>query len=93
MNPDQRLALARRRANTKFGFLIHLAVFVAVNVGLVLINLNTTPHTRWFPFPLGGWALGLAIHGLAVFWPGAGLREKLVDHELRKIDRRDAPTP
>ena len=93
MNPDQRLALARRRANAKFGFLIHLAVFVAVNAALALINLNTTPHIRWFPFPLGGWALGLTFHGLAVFWPGPGLREKLLEHELRKIDRRNAPTP
>ena len=93
MNPDQRLATARRRANAKFGFLIHLAAFVAVNALLLMINLGTTPHTRWFPFPLGGWALGLTLHGLAVFWPCAGLREKLLEHELRRIDRRDVPTP
>ena len=93
MIPDQRITLARRRANAKFGFLIHLAVFVAVNAGLALINLNTSPQIRWFPFPLGGWALGLTFHGLAVFWPGPGLREKLLEHELRKIDRRNAPTP
>lgn len=93
LNEDQRLRLARRRAGAKIGFLIHLTVFVAVNSGLWLINLTITPQHRWFPFPLAGWALGLAIHGLLVFWPGFGLREKLVERELQQLKRQHPPGP
>lgn len=93
MTEEQRLRLARRRAGAKIGFLIHLTAFIAVNGGLMLINLGITPQHRWFPFPLGGWALGLAIHGLLVFWPGFGLREKLVESELKRLDRQHPRNP
>ena len=93
MNEEQRLRLARRRAGAKIGFLTHLAVFVIVNAALMLINLGTTPHHRWFPYPLGGWALGLAMHGLLVFWPGFGLRKKLIESELRRLDRQHPRNP
>ncbi len=88
MTEDESLRVARRRAGAKIGLLIHLAVFIAVNAGLMLINLATSPQHRWFPFPLEGWALGVAIHGLLVFWPGFGLREKLVASELKRLERQ-----
>ena len=93
MNEEQRLRLARRRAGAKIGFLTHLTVFVIVNAALLLINLGTTLRHRWFPYPLGGWALGLAMHGLLVFWPGFGLREKLIESELRRLDRQHPRNP
>ncbi len=46
----------------------------------------TTPGLAWFPFPLGGWAVGLAIHGLFVFLSTSGLRERAIAHELRKLE-------
>jgi len=85
--------IARRRANAKFGFFIHLAVFICVNTFLLVVNLATQPHTPWFRFPLAGWGLGLAIHGLAVFFPGTGLRERLIAHETHKLERRMAEKP
>lgn len=93
MTEDRHLRLARRRAGAKIGFLTHLTVFIAVNGGLMLINLTITPQQRWFPYPLGGWTLGLAIHGLLVFWPGFGLREKLVESELRRLERQHPRSP
>jgi hypothetical protein len=78
--------IARRRAAAKFGFLIHLTVFVAVNVMLYLVNQHTTPGVAWFPFPLGSWAIGLTIHGLAVFLSTSGLRERAIADELRKLE-------
>jgi len=90
---DQRLRLARRRAGAKIGFLIHLTVFTAVNAGLMLINLGVTAQYRWFPYPVAGWALGLAIHGLLVFWPGFGLREKLINSELERLERQHPRNP
>ena len=91
MEYEERIRIARRRAGMKLGFLIHLTVFIAVNTLLFVINQQTTPGYAWFPFPLGGWAVGLSIHGLAVYLSGSGLRERMVEGELRKLESRRAP--
>ncbi len=83
--------IARRRAAVKFGFLIHLSVFVAVNALLFFINQRTSPGVSWFAFPLGGWAVGLAIHGFAVFASISGLRERMVEGELRRLQAQRGP--
>lgn len=90
MNDEQLQRLARRRAAAKLGFFIHLAVFVLVNGGLRLLNHATTPDLAWSLWPLGGWALGLAIHGLAVFLaPGLGaMKARMTEEELRRLKSR-----
>ena len=91
MENKEFLRIARRRAGMKFGFLVHLTVFIAVNALLFVLNQRTTPGVSWFAFPLGGWAIGLSMHGLAVYLSGSGLRERLIEDELRKLEsRRDA---
>ena len=88
---EQLVRIARRRAGMKFGFIIHLAVFIVVNALLIVVNQRTTPGFSWFAFPLGGWAVGLSMHGLAVYLSGSGLRERMMEDELRKLEsRRDA---
>ena len=86
MHTEDLATIARRRASAKFGFLIHLGVFIAVNLGLVAINYSIDPGFAWHRFPLAGWALGLAIHGLAVYFIGSGLRERMVDAEMKKLE-------
>ena len=88
MEHQDLVRIARRRAGMKFGFFIHLAVFISVNALLIFINQRTTPGFSWFAFPLGGWAIGLSIHGLAVYLSGSGLRERMVEGELRKLESR-----
>jgi len=88
MEHNELVRIARRRAGMKFGFLVHLTVFIAVNALLFVINQRTTPGVSWFAFPLGGWAIGLSIHGLAVYLSGSGLRERMVEDELRKLESR-----
>lgn len=83
--------IARRRAGAKFGFMIHLTVFVCVNAFLYFINQRTTPGVAWFAFPLGGWAIGLAIHGLVVLLAGSGLRQRMIDTELRRLQADRGP--
>ena len=63
-------------------------LLVGPNTLLFVVNQRTTPGVSWFPFPLGGWALGLSIHGLAVYFSLSGLRERLVESELRKLESR-----
>ena len=90
MSDTELLRAARRRAAAKLGFLIHLAVFVAVNLLLLAINRGLAPDTAWHLFPLGGWAIGLGIHGLAVFLAGSGFREQMIERELRTLRSRRA---
>jgi len=50
--------------------LIHLAVYVAVNGGLLALNAMQTPapgeaRQWWALWPLGGWGIGLAAHAFA----------------------------
>ncbi len=91
MEDKDLMRIARRRARAKFGFMIHLTVFVAVNAMLYFINQRATPGVAWFAFPLGGWALGLAIHGLVVFTTTSGLRERMVEAEMRRLRAQHPP--
>lgn len=67
MSHTDQYAIARRRAEAKYGFFIHAAVYAAVMVLLVIINLMTSPSDIWFIWPLMGWGIAVALHGLRVF--------------------------
>ena len=56
--------MASRGAKTGFGY--HLAAFVAVNTILVWINVDMFPHQAWAQWPIMGWSIGLAFHGLTL---------------------------
>ncbi len=84
---DAQERLVRRRAAAKMGWLIHALVYVCVNAGLALIAWQT--GRAWHLYPLAGWGLGLAIHGLAV-WLGSGanLHQRLLEAERQKLMRQ-----
>jgi hypothetical protein len=73
---------ARKRVEELKAFYSHLFVYLAVNAGLFLLNIITSPRHLWFFWPLIGWGIGLTIHGLSVFGT-----QKLLgkDWEERKI--------
>ena len=77
--------LARRRAGAKLGWYIHASVYIAVNV--LLAVLSTISGRHWAVFPAVGWGIGLAVHGAVVFLVtgGAGLLERLVQQERRRL--------
>lgn len=81
---------ARKRVNLKLGFMTHLAVYVVVNAGMLLLDRGVGGH-RWSLWPLAGWGLGLAIHGLATLAAlrGEGLRERMVAREVDRLRRGD----
>lgn len=82
-------ARARRRVGRKIGFYIHAFVFVAVNTGLYLLN-QTTGDVRWHHWPLMGWGLGLAIHGIVTFLSlQDGLRRRMIDQEIEALKRNE----
>jgi len=78
---------AAKRANAKLGFRGHLAIYLVINAGLVAINLWSSPDLLWFMWPMGGWAIGLLAHGLAVY-AGGDVRDDMVEVELQRLKAR-----
>jgi hypothetical protein len=77
---------ARQIVEVKISFIIHLTVYLIVNILLIIINLNTKPEVLWFKFPMMGWGVGLLIHGIVAFLAPAlsGLKERMIEKELKK---------
>ncbi len=55
---------ALRAEQGRISFYIHAAVYVLVNIMLIIINLMFAPQFLWFVFPLVGWGIGLTMHYL-----------------------------
>ena len=87
---------ARARMLARKGFFIHATVYVAVNLMLFLIDL-VTPGPVWFFWPLIGWGIGLAAHGVVTFQPfslfGGAWEDRtmarLIEDERRKSHKND----
>ena len=87
---DQDLrAKAKQRVGMKMGFYIHALVYALVNLGLWAIA-TIGGRGAWNLWPLAGWGLGLAIHGIVTFagLSGDGLRERMLEAEVERQRRR-----
>ena len=82
---------AKKRVEAKIGFYVHLAVYLGVNVLLIVINLTTSPRSLWFIWPLFGWGIGLLFHGMSIFvFSGRKFREakeRMIEEEIKKVSR------
>ncbi len=58
---------AQKRVEDIKGFYGHLTSFIVVNLGLMILNLITSPQHLWFFYPTMGWGIGVVIHGMSVF--------------------------
>jgi fatty acid desaturase len=67
MSEEEIYKTARKRVEEKKGFLIHIVVYVCVNILLVVIWAVSGDGFPWFIFPLGGWGIGVLFHFLGVF--------------------------
>jgi len=88
--PDKDLRRqAERHVKLKMGFFIHAGIYVLVNLGLFAINIlgGGKPWALW---PLAGWGLGLAIHGIVTFVSlrGDGVREGMVEREVERLKQQ-----
>lgn len=83
--------LARRRAGAKLAWYIHATVYVLVN--LLLMAIAATGGRNWALFPVLGWGLGLAIHGVVVFLltDGAGVFSNMVGRERERLSVQRDP--
>lgn len=92
MNPEDIERLAHKRAGAKLGWYVHAAVYVVVNLFIFAISRYGFGERPWSVYPLLGWGVGLALHGISVFLLGAGggLRERLVQQERDRLHRRNS---
>jgi 2TM domain len=86
---DELLRRARKRVDRKMGFYVHALVFVLVNLGF-LVASQLFGHGRWGIWPMWGWGLGLAIHGIVTFLSlrGEGLRDRMLADEVARLRQR-----
>lgn len=66
-------------------FYSHAATYAVVIFGLFVINLFTGISTPWFIWPMLGWGVGVAAHGLSVFEVMSLFSP---DWEKREIEKR-----
>lgn len=83
-NTDE-YARARKRAEAKYGFFVHAAIYATVMVLLVIINVLTSPGAIWFIWPLIGWGFAVALHGMRVYLLAdkSVVLDALTERELR----------
>jgi 2TM domain len=69
------------------GWRIHALVYALVNTGLVVLNIVLVVYTAanffWFPFPLIGWGVGLAMH----YHFGYRHADRVIERRQKKIER------
>ncbi len=84
-------AKARRRAEAKYAFFMHAAVYAAVMVLLALIDVLTSPETIWFFWPLIGWGFAVALHGARVYLLAdkSEVLDALTERELRHMSAHE----
>ncbi len=59
---------ARKRVEEKKGFYTHFAIYILVNILLVIIwAFPAGGGHPWFLWPLGGWGIGILFDFLRVF--------------------------
>ena len=80
---------ARARAKSKYGFYVHLAVYLAVMAFLVILNIVTSPGANWSIWPLLGWGLAVMLPGVRVFFSSGESRivDALTERELRQSEQ------
>ena len=79
---------AKKRVEEIKGFYVNLISYIVVNIGLLVLNLVTSPKYLWFYWPLLWWGIGLVFHGLKVFiyipFLGRDWDEKKINEYMEK---------
>ena len=89
MSEEEIYREARKRVEEKKGFYTHLAVYIGVNILLIIIWAATGAGFPWFVFPLGGWGIGILFHflGVFVFSRQTGWEKREIEKEVERLRR------
>jgi hypothetical protein len=84
---EQIRAQAIKQLKKRHDFHVHLLVYVLVNSFLTIIWAVTSRHGFFWPvFPIGGWGIGLMLHGWDAYTREEP-REEQVRHEMDRISK------
>ena len=89
LNSEQIERMAHRRTSAKLGWYFHAFLYVLINLIVFATSEYGFGSRPWSLFPLLGWGLGVALHGISVFVLGANgsLRERMVQKECERLRR------
>ncbi len=87
---DAEYAQATRRAKSLRNFYTNVITFAAVNIGLFVINIVTSPGSLWFYWVTIFWGIGLLFHALDVFtFRGRYLGKEWEKNKAKEIIEKD----
>jgi len=75
--------LAYKRIKARRDFYQHLAIYLLVNIALVLVWATTGQGYFWPAWVLGGWGIGVIANAWAVF--ARPITEEDVNRELERM--------
>jgi len=84
--PERRArARARARVAELQAFYVHLAVYLAVNVLLIAIDMIGNGSLDWAYWPAFGWGIGLVAHAVVTFRAGRAIGSDWRDRKLEEF--------
>lgn len=78
--------LAKTRVQARMGFVVHSAMYVVLNAGLILLWFITGRGYPWFVWPLLGWGIGIVAHAVTlVVGPGSAAEQRAIERETARL--------
>ncbi|SMC76801.1 2TM domain-containing protein [Moheibacter sediminis] len=76
---------AKKAVEERLGFYVHLAAYILVNGYFVFLSVRSGGYF-WAIWPMVGWGIGLAFHGIGVFgfFNNNSWKDKQIHKELEK---------
>ena len=94
MESDERYEKAKARVAEIRAFYQHLIIYLIMNGVFLTVNLLTSPRSLWFFWPLFGWGIGVAAHGISVFGLGSFFGTEWEEKKIKRImdkEKRKGP--
>lgn len=89
MENDKEYLRAKKKVGNLKDFYRHLTIYMFVNILLFAINFFTFQGDWWFVYPLGGWGIGLVIHGLTTYVNNNPSKSDWEEKKIKEYIERD----
>jgi len=86
---DEARERAEKRVSEIKAFYTHVSTYIIVNIFLFLLNWITAPGNWWFYWPLLGWGVGLASHGMNTFNWNPFLKDGWEERKIEELMEKD----
>lgn len=83
---DELEEVAKKRVQARMGLVVHLAMYLVMNVGFVAIWWMTGRGYPWFLWPMIGWGMAIVAHVISLaIGPGSAAERRAIDREVRRL--------